>query len=53
LPSPEYAVVASSIFGLITVILARIFLSETMTSRQWLGCLVTFAAIGYLALSTG
>ncbi len=52
LPSPEYAVVASSIFGLITVILARIFLSETMTYRQWLGCLVTFAAIGYLALST-
>lgn len=53
LPSPEYAVVTSSVFGLITVILARIFLSETMTLRQWLGCLVTFTAIGYLALSTG
>ena len=52
LPSAEYAVVTSSVFGLVTVILARIFLSETMTIRQWLGCLLTFAAIGYLALST-
>lgn len=52
LPSPEYAVVTSSVFGLITVILARVFLSEGMTTRQWLGCLLTFAAIGYLAFST-
>ena len=53
LPSAEYAVVTSSIFGLVTVILARIFLSESMTARQWMGCVLTFCAIGYLALSTG
>ena len=53
MPSAEYAVVASSIFGLVTVVLARIFLGETMTRAQWLGCLVTFAAIGYLALQSG
>lgn len=52
MPSAEYAVVTSSIFGLVTVILARIFLSERMTTLQWIGCLLTFCAIGYLALST-
>ena len=52
LPSAEYAVVTSSIFGLVTVILARVFLSETMTARQWMGCVLTFCAIGYLAFST-
>ena len=41
---------ASSIFGLITVVLARIFLREGMTVMQWLGCLLSFAAIGFLAL---
>ncbi|MGB3247471.1 MAG: EamA family transporter [Sulfitobacter sp.] len=50
LPSPEYAAVASSTFGLVTVVLAGLFLSETMTRAQWGGCLLTFAAIGYLAL---
>lgn len=50
LPSAEYAAVGSSIFGLITVILARIFLSENMTLAQWSGVAVTFAGIGYLAL---
>jgi drug/metabolite transporter (DMT)-like permease len=53
LPSAEYAVVTSSIFGLITVILARMFLAESMTAKQWMGCVLSFAAIGYLALSTG
>ena len=53
MPAAEYAVVASSIFGLVTVVLARIFLGETMTRAQWLGCLLTFAAIGYLALQAG
>lgn len=50
LPSAEYAAVASSVFGLITVILARVFLSEGMTLTQWSGVLLTFGAIGYLAL---
>ena len=50
MPSAEFAVVASSVFGLVTIILARIFLSEGMTWAQWGGCLLTFSAIGYLAL---
>ena len=50
LPFSEYAVVTSSTFGLVTVILARLLLSEGMTLMQWLGCLLAFSAIGYLAL---
>lgn len=49
LPNPEYAAVSASIFGLITVILARLFLREHMSPGQWGGVLITFAGIGYLA----
>jgi drug/metabolite transporter (DMT)-like permease len=49
LPSAEYAAVASSVFGLVTVVLARAFLKEGMNMRQWAGCLLTFGCIGYLA----
>ncbi|WP_371168993.1 EamA family transporter [Aliiroseovarius sp. 2305UL8-7] len=49
LPSAHYASVASSIFGLITIILAWLFLKEKMTPSQWLGCILAFAGIGYLA----
>jgi len=47
---PEFASVAASTFGMITVILAWAILRERMTGGQWLGVLLTFAAIGYLAL---
>jgi drug/metabolite transporter (DMT)-like permease len=47
---PEFASVAASTFGLITVILAWAFLRERMTIGQWAGVLLTFASIGYLAL---
>ena len=44
-----YAVVGSSIFGIVTIILARVFLKEPMSPRQWLGVAVVFSAIAYLA----
>lgn len=47
---PEFASVAASTFGMITVILAWAILRERMTSGQWGGVFLTFAAIGYLAL---
>ncbi len=50
LPNPEYASVASSMFGLLTVVLAWAFLRERMTPPQWTGCIMAFTGIGYLAL---
>ncbi|MFP7674881.1 EamA family transporter [Marivita sp. S0852] len=50
LPRPEFAAVAASMFGLFTILLARIFLDERMASAQWVGCVVAFLGIGYLAL---
>jgi len=50
LPSAQYAAVASSTFGMITIILAWIFLRERLTVLQWLGCAVAFGGIGFLAL---
>ena len=47
---PEFAAVAASTFGLITVILAWLILRERVVAGQWLGILLTFSAIGYLAL---
>ncbi|MCQ0092109.1 DMT family transporter [Roseovarius sp. M141] len=47
---PEFASVAASTFGMITIILAWVILRERMSGGQWLGVLLTFAAIGYLAL---
>jgi len=49
LPDAQYAAVASSVFGLLTILMAWAFLKERMTPPQWGGCLLTFAAIGYLA----
>lgn len=50
LPHPEYASVASSLFGLLTILLAWVLLRERMTASQWGGCLIAFAGVGYLAL---
>nr|WP_246594623.1 DMT family transporter [Mameliella sediminis] len=47
---PEFAAVAASIFGLFTILLARVFLDEQMRLAQWAGCIVAFAGIGYLTL---
>ena len=48
--NPEYSAVAASSFGMITVILASLFLRERMTLAQWAGVAVVFSAIAYLAL---
>jgi len=48
---PEFASAASSVFGLVTVILAWIFLREKINKAQWLGIVSVFAAIAYLAAS--
>ncbi len=48
LPNPEFAAVASSLFGMLTVILARIFLNEPMTRPQWIAVVVVFGGIGLL-----
>lgn len=49
LPDAQYAAVAASVFGLLTIVMAWAFLREKMTSPQWVGCLVAFCGIGYLA----
>lgn len=50
LPNPEYAAVATSTFGLLTIVLAWGLLKEAMRPAQWVGCLLAFSAVGYLAL---
>jgi len=50
LDRPEFAAVAASTFGMVTIILAWLFLKELMTPSQWLGVAITFGGIGYLAL---
>lgn len=50
LPDAKYASVSSSLFGMLTIVLAWIFLKERMTAPQWAGCAVTFVGVGYLAL---
>ena len=47
--NPEYSAVGASSFGMITVILASLFLREKMTNAQWGGVAVVFSAIAYLA----
>ena len=47
---PEFAAVAASTFGIITMILAWLFLKERMTGGQWFGVAVCFLGIGYLVL---
>ncbi|WP_170362881.1 DMT family transporter [Ruegeria arenilitoris] len=50
LPNAQYASVTASIFGLLTVVLAWAILREEMAFVQWLGCIIAFAGIGYLAI---
>lgn len=48
-PSPEHAAVTSSVFGLVTILLAWRFLHEPMRPAQWLGVLIVFAGIAAIA----
>ena len=50
LPNAQYAAVTSSVFGLLTIVMAWMFLKERMTAAQWGGVALSFAGIGYLAL---
>ncbi|MEY1557651.1 EamA family transporter [Yoonia sp. R2331] len=50
LADAQYAAVAASTFGLLTIVGAWVFLREPMRSAQWVGCAVAFAGIGYLAI---
>ncbi len=50
LADAQYAAVAASTFGLLTIVLAWAILREPMRATQWLGCAVAFGGIGYLAL---
>lgn len=47
---PEFASVSSSIFGMITILLAWRFLREPMLPLQWLGAGVVFSGIAVLGL---
>lgn len=47
---PAFASVAASTFGVLTIVLAAVFLREAVARIQWLGILVVFVAIGYLAV---
>lgn len=49
LANPEFAAVASSLFGLVTILLAWRFLREKMIALQWSGVGLVFAGIAWLA----
>ena len=51
LPDAEYAAVASSIFGIVTILLAWRFLNEPMRAAQWGGVAMVFAGIAALGLA--
>lgn len=50
LPRPEFAAVTSSTFGVITILLAWVFLKERLSIAQLGAVGVVFAGVGYLAL---
>ena len=50
-PEPHLVCVAASTFGMVTIILARVFLREHLTSKQWLAVNVVFGAIFYLRVT--
>lgn len=50
LPRPEFAAIVASVFGVVTILLARAFLSETVRPAQWLAILAIFAAIASLGV---
>lgn len=50
LPNPEFAAVVASIFGVITVLLARVFLREQVNMAQWASILLVFAGVAALGI---
>lgn len=53
LPKAEYASVTSSLFGVLTVLLAAWFLKEGVRPVQWLGTACVFSGIAILGLQNG
>ncbi len=49
LPNPEYAAIASSLFGVLTILLAWRVLKEAVQPLQWLGITTVFAGIAVLS----
>jgi len=49
LEHPEYAAIAASLFGVITILLAWRFLAEAVRPLQWLGIAVVFGGIATLS----
>lgn len=50
LPHPEYAAVASALFGVLTILLAWRVLGERVAPVQWAGIAAVFAGIAVLSL---
>ena len=48
-PQAEIATVASSSFGAVTVLLARVFLKEAVAPAQWAGIALIFAGVAVLS----
>jgi drug/metabolite transporter (DMT)-like permease len=53
LPHAEYAAISSSLFGVLTVLLAAWFLRERVRPAQWLGIVAVFSGIAGLGLAGG
>lgn len=49
LPNPEYAAISSSLFGVLTILLAWKILNEAVRPVQWLGIVTVFAGIAVLS----
>ncbi len=51
LPNPQLAIVAASCATIVTVLLARLFLSEAITVLRWSGILMAVAGVALLAVT--
>jgi drug/metabolite transporter (DMT)-like permease len=49
LPNPEYAAIASSLFGVLTILLAWRVLKEQVLALQWVGIATVFTGIAVLS----
>ncbi len=49
LPNPEYAAISSSLFGVLTILLAWRILKERVVPRQWVGIVTVFVGIAVLS----
>ena len=49
LPNPEYAAISSSLFGVLTILLAWRVLQEKVAQLQWLGIATVFGGIAVLS----